>query len=273
MREAADGRVVDTGTDHLLCRVEDRVAVLTLNRPERRNSLSVDLKSALLEQVLERGRDPDVGCLLLIGAGRGFCSGGDTQVMATTRPPSVRERTEQLRGEHELPAAIFELHKPVLAALPGAAAGAGLGLALACDLRIASDNAFLVTSYVNVGLSGDYGASWFLTRLVGPALAREMFFLSERVDAQECLRLGLFNRVVGEDRLEEEALTLARRLAAGPPIALRSMKQNLNRALTADLRTTLDHEAVRMVRGAFTDDYREALDALSEKRAPHFSGR
>jgi 2-(1,2-epoxy-1,2-dihydrophenyl)acetyl-CoA isomerase len=167
---------------------------------------------------------------------------------------------------------LHELQKPVVCALPGAAAGAGFSIALSCDLRVGSERAFLLTSFVRLGLSGDYGGSWFLTRLVGPARAREIYFLSDRIQADECLELGLFNRVVPADELQSAAFDMARQIAAGPPIALRYMKANLNRALEADLKTCLDYEADRMVRGAMTDDYREAVAAFSEKRTPEFSG-
>jgi enoyl-CoA hydratase/carnithine racemase len=161
----------------------------------------------------------------------------------------------------------------VVAALSGPAAGAGLSLALACDLRIAAESAFVTTAYARLGLSGDYGGAWFLTRLVGTAKARELFFTAARVEAAECERLGLVNRVVPDAELEKTAMDLARRIAAGPPVALRYMKDNLNRALDAGLRDCLDVEADRMVQGAMTEDYLEAVAAFAEKRAPVFKGR
>ena len=267
-------RSVDTGTEQLLCRVEERVAVITLNRPDARNALSMDLKVALLRVVEEMSAASDVGCLLITGAGRAFCAGGDTKVMAEGgRPPSMEDRQRQLRWEHRLPLTLHRLAKPTLAALPGAAAGAGFSLALSCDLRIAAESAFLLTSFAKLGLSGDYGGSWFATQLVGPAKAREIYFGAERVSAAECLKIGLVNRVVPDDELPAAAFDWARELAAGPPIAFRYMKENLNRALHADLETCLDYEADRMVRGAMTDDYREAVSAFVEKRPPIFEGR
>ena len=267
-------RAIETGTDELACRVEDRVGVVTLNRPQARNALTQEMKGALAELVPRLGADPDVGCLLLTGAGPAFCAGGDTKKMARDgAPPSPEERKRQLRREHAVPLALHTLEKPTLAALPGAVAGAGLGLALACDLRIASESAFVTTAYVRLGLSGDYGSAWFLTKLVGPAVARELFFTGDRVDAAECLRLGLVNRVVPAADLEKESLDLARRIAAGPPVALRYMKDNLNRALVHDLASCLDVEAERMVQGAGTEDYLEAVRAFQEKRPPVFRGR
>lgn len=267
-------RDVDTGSEQLLCRVEDRVAVLTLNRPEARNALTWQLKAALVEMVPRLGADPAVGCLLLTGAGGAFCAGGDTKTMAKEgRPPSPEERKRSLRWEHSLPEAIHRLEKPVIAALPGPAAGAGLSLALSCDLRVMAESAFVTTSYARLGLSGDYGGSWFMTRLVGTAKARELYFTGERVDARSCEELGLANRVFPDADLEKQALALAKRIAAGPPIALRYMKDNLNRALREDLTALLDIECDRMVQSAQTEDYLEAVRAFQEKRAPQFKGR
>jgi enoyl-CoA hydratase/carnithine racemase len=253
--------------------VEERVAVVTLHRPEARNALTVPMKEALRALLPELGDDPGVGCLLLTGAGGAFCAGGDTKVMAEGPPPEREPRVRILRREHELPAAIHRLAKPVIAALPGPAAGAGFALALSCDLRIFAEGAFVSTAYARLVLSGDYGASWFLTHLVGPAKARELMFTAGRLDAATCLRLGIANRVVPDAELPKAALEWAREIAAGPPVALRFMKENLNRALTEDLQSCLDVEAERMVAGAFTEDYVEAVKAFTEKRAPRFRGK
>jgi 2-(1,2-epoxy-1,2-dihydrophenyl)acetyl-CoA isomerase len=267
-------RTVDTGTDDLLCRIEDHLAVVTLNRPDARNALSPDMKEAMRALLPRLAGDSEVRCLLLTGAGKAFCAGGDTKSMARGDAIAhMDDRIRRVHKEHEVPAALHELPIPVLAALPGAAAGAGFSLALACDLRIAARSAFLTTSFARVGLSGDYGGSWFLTRLVGPAKARELYFLSERIDAEECQRLGLFNWVVPDDDLEATALEIAGRIAAGPPIAHRYMKENLNRALDEDLRTCLGFEADRQVRGAFSEDYQEAVAAFVAKRTPVFRDR
>jgi enoyl-CoA hydratase/carnithine racemase len=271
--ESVDRRVVDTGSDQLLCHVEDRVAVVTLNRPDARNALTVEMKEALLRSLPELGDDPAVGCVLLTGAGPGFCAGGDTKVMAEGPPAEVEPRVRFLKREHRIVSLLHRIPKPTIAALPGAAAGAGFGLALACDLRILAESAFVTTAYLRLGLSGDYGTSWFLTHLVGTAKAREMFFTAQRVDAATCERIGLANRVVPDADLAKEALVLAAEIANGPPIALRSMKDNLNRALVQDLEACLDTEADRMVAGAFTEDYVEAVKAFTEKRKPSFRGR
>ena len=266
-------RHVETGSEDLRCHVESRVAVVTLARPEARNALTLAMKSALRTLLPALADDPGVGCVLLTGAGGAFSAGGDTKVMAQGPPTEREPRIAMLRHEHEIPAALHRLPKPTLAALPGPAAGAGFALALACDLRIMAESAFVTTAYARLGLSGDYGASWFLTHLVGTARARDLLFTAARVDAQECLRLGLANRVVPDAELEAASFLWARQLAAGPPIALRYMKQNLNRALTESLESCLDEEAERMVAGAFTEDYVEAVKAYTERRPPVFRGR
>jgi enoyl-CoA hydratase/carnithine racemase len=272
--EAGASRAIETGCPQLLGRLEDRVGVLTLNRPDARNALTWEMKAALVEMVPRLGADPDVGCILLTGAGGAFCAGGDTKSMAREgRPPSPEERKRILRWEHSLPMAIHRLEKPVVASLPGPAAGAGFSLALSCDIRIAAESAFVTTSYARLGLSGDYGGSFFLTALVGTAKARELYFTGERVSAADCVRLGIANRVVPDADLEKESLALAKRIAAGPPIALRYMKDNLNRALREDLQSCLDVEADRMVQSAQTEDYVEAVKAFGEKRSPSFRGR
>ncbi len=210
----------------------------------------------------------------MTGEGTAFSAGGDTKRMQKEgKPPVMEDRQRQLRWEHELPRMLHRSSKPTIAALPGAAAGAACSIALSCDLRIASERAFIITSFARLGLSGDYGGTWFLTQLVGPAKAREIYFTADRVDAATCLELGIFNRVVPAEKLADEAFALAAQIASGPPIALRWMKANLNRALEADLETCLRYEADRMVRGALTDDYTEAVAAFAEKRKPEFKGR
>jgi enoyl-CoA hydratase/carnithine racemase len=265
---------VETHTTELSCRLEQRVAVVTLERPEARNALTLEMKQALAALLPRLAQDPAVGSVLLTGAGAAFCAGGDTKRMAREGVPlEPEQRKQQLRWEHGIPLALHRMGKPTLAALPGPAAGAGFSLALACDLRVMAESAFVTTAYVKLGLSGDYGASWFLTRLVGPARAREILFLGERLSSAECLALGLANRVVPDARLAEEALALAHRLANGPPLALRAMKDNLNRALGESLEALLELEAERMVDGATSEDYLEAVRAFEERRPPVFKGR
>ena len=265
---------IETGTDELTIRVEDRVAVVTLDRADARNALTIEMKRGLADALPKLAADPGVGCVLLTGAGGSFCAGGDTKRMAAEgNPTSPEDRKDQLRWEHGIPAALHRMGKPTIAALPGPAAGAGFALALACDLRIFAASAFATTAYVRLGLSGDYGASWFLTQLVGPARAREILFSGRRLDAAECQALGIAQRVVDDEALEREAFAWAAEFAAGPPLALAAMKDTLNRALVQPLEEVLALEAERMVDSATTEDYVEAVTAFREKRKPVFRGR
>ncbi len=267
---------IDTGTDQLLCEIRDKVAVITLNRPEARNALSDELTPALRRMVKERGDDANVGALLITGAGAAFCAGGDVKGMAGNSPKKVMsadERIEDLKiRQRTLTGAIVAVRKPTIAVLPGPAAGAGLAIALACDIRIAGESAFVSTGYSRVGLSGDYGITWFLTQLVGTAKARELMFTAERVDAARCEQLGLVNRVMPDESLRESAFQYAVSLANGPLAAYAGMKDNLDAALNLDFLSALDGEAERLVESAQTADHKEAVRAFIEKRAPNFSG-
>ncbi|MCA9509675.1 MAG: enoyl-CoA hydratase-related protein [Myxococcota bacterium] len=270
----APERDVDTGSAKLRLRIaEDGVATLTFDDPENRNPLGYDLRPVFRRAVDLVAADDAVRCLVLTGAGRAFCAGGNAKAMATQEQPPLEERIRAIRSESEAVAVLHEMPKPVVAALPGAAAGAGFAIALAADVRIAAESAFLVAAFAKLGLPGDFGGSWLLTQLVGPAKAREIYFGGERLDARACLALGLFNRVVPDAELQTAARAWARELAAGPPVALRMMKANLNRALHADLRTCIAEEAERQCWAAETDDFREATRAFAEKRAPVFRGR
>ncbi|HJP22339.1 MAG: enoyl-CoA hydratase-related protein [Alphaproteobacteria bacterium] len=267
---------IDSGSEQLLCTVRKGVAVITLNRPEARNALSDELSPALRRMIRERGEDDTVGAVLLTGAGSAFCAGGDVKSMGdNSRQAEVafEERLQDLQQrQRALTGALVGLRKPTIAALPGPAAGAGLALALACDVRIAAESAFVSTGYARVGLSGDYGIAWLLTRLVGTAQARQLMFTAERVEASRCERLGLVNRVVPDEALADESFALAASLAAGPRLALAAMKENLDLALTSDFLTALDGEAGRLLETARTTDHKEAVRAFIEKRDPVFKG-
>ena len=274
---------IDTGTTELLCELDDGVATVTLNKPAKRNALGDVLTPALRATLLALEEDTRCGAVVITGAGRAFCAGGDVSGMgggsakakqeAAERPPATPEDSVRglIRKQETLTLRLHELAKPTVAALPGPAAGAGLSIALACDMRVMADSAFITTAFANIGLSGDYGGSWFLTQLVGPAIAKELYMTARRVGAEECLRLGIVNRVTTFDTLQEETRALAQQLADGPRTAIRYMKENLNRALTADLRTCLAMEADRMVRVGATADHKEAVRAFMEKRPPRFA--
>jgi enoyl-CoA hydratase/carnithine racemase len=269
---------IDTGTNELLCVIRDRVAVITLNRPDARNSLSDHLTPALRTMIRACGENPDVGVLLITGAGTAFCSGGNVKGMGAHRDKkkldmSYDEKVADLQERQRLlTGALISVRKPTIAALPGPAVGAGLAIAMACDIRIAAASAFVSTGYLRVALSGDYGTAWLLTRLVGTARARELMFTAEKVDAEKCERIGLVNRVVADDKLQQEAFALAKSMAEGPTLALRYMKDNLDEAVLFDFATARDHEAERLVRLTITADHREAVQAFIEKRKAVFGG-
>jgi len=268
---------IDTGTNELLCAVHDGVATITLNRPEARNAMSPDLTGALRTQIKERGNDPAVGVLLITGAGTAFCSGGDVKGMGGRGPRgqmSFEERLADLRWRQTgLTGALVAVRKPTIAALPGAAAGAGLAIALACDMRIAAKSAFCATGYARIGLSGDYGIAWLLTRTIGSMRARELMFTAERVDAERCERIGLVNRVVDDARLQDEAFALAKSIAGGPALALRAMKDNLDEALHIDYGTALHRESERLVGCSRTEDDTGGAQAFVETRKTALKGR
>src|SRR6478609_10942303 len=235
----ADERIeIDTGTGELLCEIRDRVAIITLNRPEARNSLSDYLTPALRRMIKQCGDDPNVGALLITGTGTAFCAGGDVKGMGNNSNKTemtFEERVADLRTKQRtLTGVLVAVRKPTVAALPGPAAGAGMALALACDIRIAAESAIMATGYARIGLTGDYGIAWLLTRLVGTSRARELMFLSDRIDARRCEILGLVNRVVPDAELRESAFALARSLADGPSMSLAHIKVNLDDALKAD---------------------------------------
>ena len=269
----------DTGTPDLLANLDDGVLTLTLNRPQARNAMTLAMNQALGAQLAAAEQDRDVKCIVLTGAGRGFCAGGDVKGMAARGDGTVGELTideaihRQRVNQRATAGRLFKMPKPTLAALPGPAAGAGLSLALACDLRLMARDAVLTTAFARVGFSGDYGGTYFMTQLVGAAKARELYFLSERIGADEALRLGLVNWVCDADELAARTREIALRLAQGPTVAYRYMKENLNRALAGDVDDCLDLEATHHVHCGQTEDHREAAKAFVEKREPVFKGR
>lgn len=273
-------RKIDTGTPDLLAELDTQVLTITLHRPESRNALSRPMLQALEQQLAAAEFDDEVRCIVLTGAGKGFCAGGDVKGMAargtdgSTPGESIDAQIHRQRHSQRATAGkLFQMPKPTIAAINGAAAGAGLGLALSCDLRIMSTDAFMTTAFAKVGYPGDYGGSYFLTQLVGAAKARELFLLSDRVDANEALRLGLTNWICAPAEFDARVQQLAARLAAGPSIAYRYMKESLNHALTGELGDCLDLEATHQLHCSQTEDHREAARAFVEKRPPVFSGR
>jgi 2-(1,2-epoxy-1,2-dihydrophenyl)acetyl-CoA isomerase len=274
------------GSNTVLVEREDGVATIVLNRPDRMNTMNQELISALPERLREVAFDPEVRCVVLTGAGeRAFSAGGDIGDMQESGPiaaarkgadglPLLEDTIDHLRRGQEASLLLHEMTKPTLAVVNGACAGAALSLALACDLRIAADHAVFATAFAAIGFSGDYGGSYFMTKVVGTAKARELYLLPDRIDAAEALRIGLVNRVVARDRIRAESMAMAKRLAAGPPLAHRYMKRNLNLAARGvDPRTALDLEAEAMMRTGRSEDFRTGALAFLGKRKPEFKGR
>lgn len=272
---------LDTGTDDLVAHRDGGVAIIRFNRPDRRNALSNAMYEGFSKVLPVIAADPTVQVVMLTGEGGAFCAGGDVKGFAAEHravadggtPASPETKTQRLRAIHQaIPLALTRLSKPVVAAIPGPAAGAGLSIALAADIRLAADSAILVTAFSTIGASGDFGGSWFLTQLVGPSVAKELYFLSPRLTASDAHRLGIVNHVLPDDGFEAAALAWCHRLAERAPIAMGLIKENVNRAVTCDLITALDAEAANMVRSMQTNDHIEASAAFVEKRAPTFTG-
>ena len=274
----------------LIAERRDGVLYLTMNRPDKLNALSDQMIAGLLEELGRAAHDREVGAVVLTGAGRGFCAGGDIGRMrerneggvsnggAQTASPSAGEagiqtRISSLRRSEEVSLLLHEMPKVTIGAINGPAAGAGLSIALACDIRIASEAARFGTAFARVGFSGDFGGTYLLTQLVGTAKARELYFTAEVLGAEEALKLGMVNRIVPAANLIEEASAFAKRIASGPTVAFSYMKAHLNLALKSDLRTILDRESYGQSLTGLTEDHKEAVKAFLEKREPKFKGR
>jgi 2-(1,2-epoxy-1,2-dihydrophenyl)acetyl-CoA isomerase len=262
--------------DELLLSVEGGVAVVIFNRPERLNALTRGMLSGLRTHLAALADDPEIGCVVLTGNGRAFCSGGDVRVQAAAAGKSEQtpeQRADQLRASMEASRLLHEMPKPTIAMLNGVAAGAGMSLALACDLRIAGESARMTTAFAKVGLSGDYGGTYFLTHLVGSSKARELYLTAEMLDASRLLALGLVTRVLPDAELVAETMALAGQFANGPRVAYRYIKRNMKVAEEGSLSDALDAEAYGMLRSRETADHAEAARAFVEKRKPVFTGR
>ena len=262
-------------TDQIVLESMERgLLTVTLNRPERRNALNAAMTSGLLDAFTRAAASPEVRAVLLRGAGGTFCVGGDVKAMAARDPAAetFESRVADLRRRADVSRLIYEMPKPVVAMIDGAAAGAGLSIALACDLRIAGASAKLTTAFAKVGLSGDFGGTWFLTRLVGGGKARELYLTSPLLGADEALRLGLVSRVVPDGDLLGAARELALSLADGPTVTLGYIKRNLDQAQHNSLAAQLDAECLHHIRCAATEDHLEAARAFVEKRAASFKG-
>ena len=254
--------------------LDGAVATITLNRPESLNAMDPEMLETMHVVARRASDDPAVRCVVVTGAGRAFSAGGDVKAMASGGAVlRTEERVAALRRQEEMSLLLNEMPKPTIAAINGVVVGAGLSIALACDLRISSDQAKFGTAFGKVGFSGDFGGTWLLQRLVGPAKARELYFLAEIFGPEEALRLGLVTRVVPHDSLVDEAMALARRLADGPTLAYGRMKENFNFGSTNSFADTLSREARNMIASGQTEDHRAAARAFVEKREPRFAGR
>ena len=264
-----------TDSDDLKFELSDRVATITLNRPEKLNALSEAMIMGVIEQLRRCDQDSEVGAIVVTGEGRGFCAGGDVSAMgeAAREAMTFEQRVDRQRAWHQLSWLLSEMPKVTIAAVNGPAAGAGLGIALSCDLCFASDRARFGTAFAKVGFGGDFGTTWHLTRRVGAIRAKELFFLADVISAEEAARIGLVNRVFPHGTFLAEVRQIAERIANGPLVSYRYMKENVNLSLTADFRTVLDREAVTHLRCGQTADHREGVTAFVEKRPPRFQGR
>lgn len=268
-----------TGTDKLLGRIRGNVAILSFNRPESRNALSDEIYNGFNTALPQVAENNDIRVLMVTGEGGAFCSGGDVKGFRAShagegQPVTPEQSLDRLRQiQMWVSGAFRKLPKPVVAAIPGPAAGAGLSIALAADFRVAKESAIFVSAFSTIGASGDFGSSWFLPRLIGEAKAKEFMFLSPRVTAAEALNLGLINRMFPDADFEDASLAFCDELAARSPIAMRMQKENIQRSFDADLATGLEAEATAMVRTMSTADHREAVAAFFDKRTPDYTGR
>jgi 2-(1,2-epoxy-1,2-dihydrophenyl)acetyl-CoA isomerase len=261
-------------TDLVQQSLENGLLTITMNRPERRNALSPELSAGLLEAARRAAEDHDVRAVLLRGAGGTFCVGGDVKSMAAGRAPLPFEaKRVNLRKGMEVSRILHEMPKPVVAQIDGAAAGAGLSIALACDLRVAGKSAKITTAFAKVGFSGDYGGTYFLTQMLGSAKARELYLLSPVLTADEAFALGMVTKVVPDADVAKAATELAMSLAQGPSITYGYIKRNINNAERLSLEACFDGESMHHTRCSETEDHKEAAKAFVEKRAAVFHGR
>ena len=256
----------------ILVEQADGVVTITLNRPEKYNALNHNVAKELMAVLKQAERDATMRCLVLTGAGKGFCAGQDLRE-AAKRDDSYSFRDGLNRGYNRLVIAMRALEKPIIVAVNGACAGAGLGLALAGDIRYAAEDAQFLTAFIGIGLAPDTGVSYWLPRLIGPARAAEMLFSNERIDGSTAAQIGMVNKAFPVDQLMDETMQLAYKLAASPPIGLALSKRALNRSLGISFAETLDYEAHLQEVAGHTADYKEGAAAFREKRSPHFQGK
>jgi len=262
-------------SQHILVEIEEHIGTLTLNRPERLNALGAGMREQMLRSLVALGENPDVRAVVVTGAGRAFCSGGDVKEMheRVESGAPARQAVEIQPVREKILATLRTMPKPVIASVNGPAAGAGFNLALGCDMRIASERATFSQAFVRRGLHPDWGGTWFLTRMLGTARACELIFSGDTVSARQAADWGLVNRVVPHDELAAETRHLARRLAEGPPIVIAMAKRGIYRSTDADLASALEYEAYAQRVVWTTEDAAEGIRAFVEKRPPVFKGK
>lgn len=257
----------------LLYEVTDKIATITLNRPDKLNAFTAPMIDAWAKALAEAQADDGVNVIVVTGAGRAFCAGGDVGRMKEGKPTPLDNKNQLWENVHRIPKTLEAVDKPVIAMVNGVAVGAGMGMCLMCDVRIASDEARFSTGYVRVGLVPGDGDTYFLPRLVGAAKALELLWTADFVDAQEALRLGIVNRVVPAGDLPQQTRALAEQIAGGPQIPMRMIKRLVYQSLRLDLRTHLDLVSSHMAVVRETADHAEGVAAFKEKRTPKFQGR
>jgi 2-(1,2-epoxy-1,2-dihydrophenyl)acetyl-CoA isomerase len=258
---------------HILTELSEGVATVTLNRPEKLNAFAGDMRRELLSALRNVGADRQCRVVIITGAGRGFCAGGDVEFMRELQKRGDTESFRKLlRAGGDVVAQIMEMPPPVIASINGVAAGAGCNLALACDYRIASEQAKLGETFVRIGMHPDWGGTWLLPRIVGRSRAMELLMTGRMVDPAEALAIGMVDRVVPAESLTTETRAFAQSMANGPPMAIADIKRALTRSTANDLRTQLDLEAEYQLRAFLSSDAAEGMEAFFEKRAPRFRG-
>ena len=263
----------NTDMNDVLFELENKVLTIKFNRPDKLNPIGDTIIPYAIDRIKEAVTDSGVGAIVVTGAGRAFCAGGDVSGMSEQYEEKTFDHSVQkLRNDQELPRLLHSVPKVTIAAVNGFAMGAGLGLATSCDLRLASAGAKFGTAYANVGYGGDYGTTWNLTRLLGEAKAKELFFLPDVIDAEEALRIGQGNRVLPAETFLKDAQEVAQRIANGPLVSYRWMKENINQSSVVDFETMLDKESVTHTLCGATEDHQEGVTAFMEKRQPSFKG-
>ena len=271
---------LETGTRQLLSHIHGNIGIITLNRPESKNALSDELTPALRTQIANLNLDDRVNSLIITGAGDAFCAGGDIKSMNSssnkdswTNKVSEEEVIKSLQMKQmTLTHALYNFSKPTIAALPGAAAGAGLSIALTCDFRFTNENAFAIAGYGRIALTGDYGMSWLLPRIIGISKAKDMMFSNKKILAREGLNIGLFDNIIEGDNLLKSTLEYANFLSSFSPLALKAMKNNINSAYELSLEKSLNQEAIELIKASNSNDHKEGIRAFIEKRNPNFTG-